>query len=127
MSYTSIFTSEIKCEGLTQIDITASTNPSTSEVLEWIEEIETDILERNLYQRTATNEYIDVPPQGGVPGGIVTQITYSVSNDILRFIGDMGGYLIPLTKVKSPIISITSLSKNDEDPSDTASWDALTV
>ena len=125
MTYTPQFTSESKVEALLQMDIDANTDPSSSEVLDWIEEIETDVIERNLYQRTATDEYIDVPPSELSAGLAGYDWKYHVKTDKL-IISRGGGVIVPLVNVKRPIISITSLYKNDEDPTNTPSWEELT-
>jgi len=110
-------------EGLTQITIDATTSPSTNETLDFIEEIETDVKERNLYTRTATDEYVDVAPTSAYPGSY--NVSWDIKRDSLSFTG-AEGVIVTLPNVKRPIISITTLSKNDEAPDDTASWDALT-
>jgi hypothetical protein len=53
-------------------------------------------------------------------------IEWTPRNDTLRFSRGEGGYLVPLLNVKSPIISITELQKNDEDYADTPDWISLT-
>jgi len=125
LSYSPQYTSESLVEAVTQIDITDSTNPSSSEVLTWIEEIEKEVIERRLGSHTATDVYIDVPNIEESVG--YYSATYKAKTGQL-FIGtSMGaGVLVPLKNVKGPIISITSLYKNDEDPTDAPDWEELT-
>jgi len=123
--YTPKFTSEANVEALLQMEFDASTYPSSVQVLDWIEEIETDVIERNLYQRTATDVYIDVPASRLQPEFNSYSWTYHVKSDRM-IVGRGGGVLVPLTNVKKPIISIVSLYKNDADLNDAPDWVELT-
>jgi len=88
-----------------------------------IEQVEARVAERRLGSHTATDQYVDVP----VTEEIYPEYTwyYEVEGAKLKF--DFNeGVVVPLARVKSPIISITTLEKNDEDPDDTADWETLT-
>jgi len=125
MSYQPQYTSEEKVEGILQIDIDNDSNPSSSEVLTWIEEVEREVEERRLGSHTATDVYVDVPSLDEAAG--YYSATYKAKTGQLFIATSMGaGILVPLLNIKGPIISITSLYKNDEDPSDTPDWEELT-
>jgi len=63
MSYTPKWTSEARVEALLQIDITSATDPNSTELLDWIEEVETSMLADNLgTQTTPSLTEFDVPP-----------------------------------------------------------------
>lgn len=124
MTYTPLYTSEVLVEGLTQIDITVSTKPTTAQVLDFIQEIEAQIIEKCLGSHTATDEYIDVPTQSELTGAF--SVTWTPSVDSLRFTYESEGVLVPLYNVKKPFITITSLAKNDESYDDAPVWDTLT-
>lgn len=122
MPYSPLYISETLVEGQTQIDIGASTRPTTTQVLVWIEEIETGIVERALGSHTATDEYWDVPAQ---PVSAETyEPVYHVKTERLTIDGE-GGLIVPLINAKKPIISITSLAKNDEALDDAPDWETL--
>ena len=96
MSYSPKYTSESLVEAVTQIDITDSTNPSSSQVLTWIEEVEKEVEERRLGSHTATNVYIDVPSLEEVSG--YYDVTYRARTGQLLVLTSMGaGRLVPLT------------------------------
>jgi len=121
MSYTPKYTSEALVEAITQVDITETTSPNSSQVLTWIEEVEKEVEERRLGSHTAADVYIDVPSLEEASG--YYNVTYRARTGQLFVITSMGvGRLVPLTNIKGPIISITSLYKNDKDPSQEPDW-----
>jgi len=63
VTYTPKYTSEAKIEAELQCTISESSNPTTAQVLVWIEEIETEIDTLGLGQLTASNVTIDVPEE----------------------------------------------------------------
>jgi len=94
MSYSPQYTSESLVEAITQIDITDSTNPSSSQVLTWIEEVEKEVEERRLGSHTATDVYIDVPGTEEVEG--YYSATYKAKTGQLYILTSMGtGRLVP--------------------------------
>jgi len=118
-SYTSIE----KISNLLQITIDEVSVPDEDAVTEWITEIEARVTERALGSHTATDQYIDVPTVEEIGGEYSWY--YRVKNAKLKF-HFAEGLVVPLGRVKSPILSITSLYKNDEDPSDAPNWEQLT-
>ncbi|MHA1742537.1 MAG: hypothetical protein ACTSVD_10665 [Candidatus Thorarchaeota archaeon] len=117
------YTSISKIEDLLQITIDEASIPDENAVSQWITEFEARIEELALGSHTVTDQYIDVP--------LIEKIdkpykwTFSNENAKLRF--DLTkGVIVPLGDVKSPIISITALYKNDEDPDDPPNWEQLT-
>jgi len=123
-TYDPVYTSESKIEGLTQVVIADNnTTPSSAEVLVWIEQIESEIVERILGSHTATDQYVDVPTTAVLSNP--AQWAFNTKTGTLSF-NMPSGSIIPLTNVKSPVIAVTSLATNDQDPSQTASWTTRT-
>jgi len=117
------YTSEAKIEAVTSLSITATSVPTTNQVAVWITEVEADISERALGSHTATDNYLDVPEK--TENKELYEWTYAVDTDRLTTDGGRTR-LVPVTNARRPIISITSLYKNDENPDSAASWDELT-
>lgn len=63
MAYQPKYTSEVKIEAELQMTIDTGTKPTTAQVLVWIEEVETEILDAGLGQATASNVTMDVPEE----------------------------------------------------------------
>jgi len=122
--YTPVYTTEANVEALTQISIDTGTVPTSTQVLDWIEEIERRIVEQALGSHAATDEYVDVPNQEDI--GAYWTLEWTPKVDSLRFKYSGAGELVPLYNVKKPILSITSLYKNDEALDDAPSWTQLT-
>jgi len=125
MSYRGTWTSVEKVAELVQLTIDDHSIPKQASVHDWIEQIESRVVERRLGSHSVAAEYIDVPIQADVDWDYYT-LYYNVRNDKLRLSAISAGVLVPLGKVKSPVISITKLYKNDEDPEDVPVWDELT-
>jgi len=125
MSYSPIYTSEADVEAITQVDITDTTKPNSSQVLNWIEEIEKGVIERALGSHTATDVLVDVPSQEEVIG-FYSAIYRARTGQLIIKTALGGGVLVPLANVKHPIVSITSLFKNDESLNDAPDWKQLT-
>lgn len=123
MSYTPLYTSLDKVESITRVSFTQSSVPTRADVLSWVEQIESRVEARALGSHTATDQYIDVP----MAEEIYPDYTwyYEVEDAKLRFEVE-GGVVVPLGGVKYPIISVTSLYKNDEDYDSTPDWEQLT-
>ena len=114
------YTSVDRVADLIQIDLDGSSVPTSTTVERWIEEIEARIDSLGLGTYSVTDQYIDVPYS-------LTTISpsewfYDMETDILRY-SQRDALIVPLANVKNPIISITSLYKNDEDLTDTPSWE----
>ena len=125
MSYVPVYTTEVLVEGITQVTITASSTPTTAQTASWIEEVETGVVDRRLGSHSATGVYVDVPEQGEVGGEY--SAAFRAQTGRLRIQSGMGaGSFVPLLNVKSPVVSISKLYKNDEDLEDAPVWDALT-
>ena len=123
MSYTPVYTSFEAIEEITQITIDDRSVPSYTAVLRWIEQIESRVVARALGSHTVTDQYIDVP----VGDDIYPNYTWYYEVDGARLKFDIeGGYVVPLGDVKYPVISITSLYKNDADFEDAPNWEQLT-
>jgi len=115
-SYTNIE----KIEGLLQFTIDDTSVPSESEVVTYIQESEAKIVDRALGVHTANPVYIDVP----ISADVVVEPEYGLIADSFTAASD--GLIVPLQSVKHPVITITSLHKNDEDMSGAPVWEALT-
>lgn len=112
-------------EGITQVTITTTSTPTTAQTLSWLEEIETGVVDRRLGSHSATDVYVDVPEQADV--GPEYNAEFRAQTGRLWIRTAMGaGRFVPLLNVKTPVVSISSLSKNDEDLEDAPVWDALT-
>lgn len=123
MAYTPAYTSEADIEGLLQITIDDTTNPTTAETLTFIEASEKRVIDRGLGAHTATDQYIDVAAV--LSGADHGEWVYSARTGRITMSMDTG-VIIPLFDVKNPIISVTTLHKNDESIDSAPSWDALT-
>lgn len=122
-SYVCLYTSPEHVSEVTQITIDDNSVPKYETVLRWCEQIERRIIERRLGNHSAIASYIDVP-YAEEPTDTY-QIYYEASTDKLSLVYPRGGILVPLGAVKSPIISITKLWKNDESFDDAPVWEAL--
>jgi len=123
MPYTPLYTSISNVEDLVQFNIDDSSIPDQDAVLVWIEQVESRVVEARLATHTATNEYINVMVGDDIAD--VYSWEYDVEDARLKF-NLNEGIIVPLGRVKYPVISITTLEKNDEDPDSAASWDTLT-
>jgi len=121
--YVPLYTSVERIEELCQISVDDSSVPKYETVLEFIHDAENEIVEDVLGSHQATNVYIDVPSISETRERY--SWIYDVDSGKLNFNLNRG-IIIPLTDVASPIIAITSLSKNDSDPEDAPVWEALT-
>ena len=117
------YTTEAKVEALTQVTISTTSVPSTGQVSVWIDEVSSEIVERGLSTHVATDQYLDIPLVG--EGSGVYEPSYNVKSGILRF-NEGEGNIVPLRNIHHPIISITSLYKNDQSYTGAASWEELT-
>jgi len=118
------YTSEEAVEAITGISITDTSTPTSSQVAEWITEVEARIEERALGLHTATDEYIDVPEYNRGSG--IYNFTYQADDDTVRIGSADKAHIVPLTNIRRPLISITKLEKNDESYTSTPNWVELT-
>jgi hypothetical protein len=110
-------------EGIIQFDLTANSSPSESQVLKWIEEVETDVKERNLGNETASNEVFDVderlegvaPPVGTIEGFE----SYATG----AYVFEEGVIVLP---PRRPIVSVSSLYRRTSAMGGTESWESYT-
>ena len=122
MSYEPKYTSEAKIEALLQLSISDTSVPNSSQVLQWIKEVESRIDELGLGSYSAT-EYLDVPE-------IIAEYPpytweYRVKSGRFKFTIETGR-IVPLAQLKHPIISVTAVYKNDNDPDEAPNWQQLT-
>jgi len=122
MSYTPIYTSVADVQKLLQFTIDSNSKPDNATVTGYIKEVETRICDRKLGAHNVTDQYIDV--YGGDSGVDVSEYLFSSSTGRFDF-GLSGGYIIPLADIKNPVITITSLYKNEQDYTAAPSWEAL--
>lgn len=129
MSYTPKYTSEEDIESLTQMAIDTNTHPTTTEVLNWIEDLENELDDRLLgwddggaegdgYIRT--DVYLDV----------IGRTPYITPIERFKWLAKghdpywhVRGAYIPL---EEPIVDITSLAIRTTDLQDLPSWTDLT-
>jgi len=123
VSYTPSYTSLGAVSAILRVDFTNTSIPTQTEVMSFIKNAEYDVVQRRLGSHTATDEYIDVG--GSTNYSSQQEWAYNVREGSLNF--DMGGgQIVVLNNIKTPVISITTLSKNDADPRSAPSWEALT-
>jgi len=122
MVYTPVYTTLTRVEGLLQFQLSTGSVPTLAQTLDIIEEVEERIIDRGLASHTATSDYFDVPIPDGTSAG--NDWTFDADNGRI-VIGQQGGMIVPLATIKHPIISITSLYKNDEAAGDAPSWTQL--
>jgi len=115
------YATEAKVEAITQFDINNTTSPSTTEVAQWITEIEKDAEARKLGSYTATDQLIDVPARLDWPAKDTIAWLYAISGK--RYMDAATRIVIPPF---IPIISITSLSRNKAAYTAEPDWEALT-
>lgn len=122
-TYDPAYTDLEEVMALTQVTIDESSVPTAAQTLRWIRNAESRLIDRALGSHTATDQYIDVPAGSSVLRRY--QWVYYVKDD--RLVTSINrGTVVPLQGLKSPIISISACAKNDEDPTNAASWDTLT-
>jgi hypothetical protein len=118
MSYTPQFTDEEHIEAFTGEDIDTGTDPTTDQVLEWIEEVEKEMIAKGFYTEALTDQYIDIPEYPDeLPDDILYRGMYSTS---LYSTGKT--ILLPHT----PFISVESLHRNQHGYQQAEDWDELT-
>jgi len=120
VSYSPKYTSAAKVEGVTQFATGAATDPSTTEVLTWIQEVEADADARGLYSYTETNQVMDVDPHLGFPAKNTIAWLEAIAGK--RYEEIKNRLLIP---PNLPIISITKLERNLADLTQAANWEEL--
>jgi len=116
------YCNETDIEAITQFTISDSTKPTSTQVTAWITEIEADADARALGSYTLTDQYIDVPPELGVP-----------SKDTIAWFRSLASGRHPPIAIKNivvppytPIVSIASLSRRTSALGSTDAWEALT-
>jgi len=122
MSYSPQYTSETKIEGYLQIAINDSTDPTTTELLDWIEEIETDADQRMLGSYTLTDFEFDVPATSTIP----RNFQKAGWLEWVRLYGyDFAEGLVVIPPYL-PIVSVSSLSRRTSSLTEAKAWEALT-
>lgn len=120
MSYTEESKIEAQLGGLT---IDNTTTPTTAQVAIWITEVEAEITEKALGSHTATDTYLDVPATERGTG--VYDVEYDIATDTLTTQAGRNVRIVPITDIHGPILSITSLYKNDAAYDAAPSWEEL--
>jgi len=108
--------------GETQMGIDGNSRPSVRTVKKWITRISAHIDDQLLGTYSET-KYVDV---SNVAEKTSEPVTYNYASDILNFGMGADGVYVPVTSLKQPITSITTLSKNDEAITSAPSWEELT-
>lgn len=115
------YTSEIKIEAVVQMSITDSTEPTSTQVTQWITEIEADADARALAEYTLTDQLIDVLPGLDYPAADTLAWLEALAGKRYEEIKNL--VLIPPF---TPIVSISSLSKRKSSLGTTDDWEVLT-
>lgn len=123
MSYTPVFTNASKVQAYIQVTISETSIPSSSQVNDFIKEIEYQVLDKNLGSTLVQNKYIDVPEASSKTDPSLW--TYSARSGQLK-LGMKNGMIVPIINIGAPIISVTSLYKNDNEPDVAPEWEELT-
>jgi len=122
MSYQTKYTSIELVEALTQMSLTESTDPTRTEVFNWIEEVEKEIDARKLGWKDggsegdgydAVNVYIDVPERSAKEEVAISQKERTE------------GVRIVYPQRYVPIISVTSLYRRKSLLTETPEWEEL--
>lgn len=118
-SYYPQFTSISSVSALTGESITDSTDPDSDQVLQWIEEVESEMIKRGFYQETLTGVTMDIPE-----GNADYERTLSKSwiYDDATLIS--GGLTVTLPH--SPIISVDNVQRNLQGYQSDPDWEDLT-
>jgi len=121
MPYSPLYTSQAKVTGLTQFTPSDTTQPTSTQVLTWIEEVEADIDARALGNYVATDQIVDVPAHIDYPAK--DTIAWLEAMGFSRWEKVENRLLIPPF---TPIVSITSLYRRTTSETEAASWEQLT-
>jgi len=108
--------------GETQMGIDGNSKPSIRMVNRWITRISKHI-DNQLLGTYSETKYIDV---SSVADKTREPVTYNYKSDILNFGMGADGVYVPVTSMKQPVTSITTLSKNDASITSAPSWEELT-
>ena len=114
------YTDERKVERYLQINIDEDTYPSSSDVEYFIQEVESYMDGLLLGTYTAVDEYIDVKPTQALSKDTIAWIEYLTS---YGYTPAQGRFVIPPLL---PIVSVTSLKKNESPLSSDPNWVTLT-
>lgn len=121
MTYSPKYTSQAKVTGITQFTPGASTNPTETQVLQWIEEIETDVDTRCLASYTVTDQIVDIQPEINYPAkGTIAWLEALAGMNFEEINASI--FVPPFT----PIISVASLYRRTSSLTETAVWEAIT-
>jgi len=123
MSYQPIYTSELSVEGLTQITVTDTSKPNSTQLLNWIEEIEKGIDELSLGSYETGNYpngmMVDVPYTKAMAENTIGWFEYITT---YGYTPQTGRVVIP---VIGPFVTITALYRNKNALDEAIDWEAL--
>jgi len=122
MTYTPQYTSQTRINGITQFTAGAATNPSTTEILDWIEEVEADADQRMLGSYTLTDFAFDISPTSTIP----RNFQKAGWLEWVRLYGYDFAEGLVVVPPYVPIISISSLSRRTSGLTEAEAWEALT-
>lgn len=117
MSYNPQFTNLSSVSALTGETIDATSDPTSSQVLEWIEEVEKEMIAKGFSTESLTGVIMDIPE-----GDAGQDISLSWIYDDPVY--SSGGKVIPLPH--TPFISVANVERNTVHYSQSPSWEALT-
>jgi hypothetical protein len=121
MVYSPKYTSQTKVQGLTQFAAGSTSKPTVTEVLQWIQEVEADADERSLYTYAVTDEVMDIPGKLDYP-----------AKNTLAWVEALAGFAYSevsnkiLMPPRTPIVSVTALSRRTTSLTETPVWELLT-
>ncbi len=118
MSYNTQFTEVSLVEALTGETIDDTSDPTMAQVMQWIEQVETDMVGRGYSTQTFTTVTMDVPE--GDPQYPLNMLQQGLiySTNIYRT-----GRVIALPH--TPIISVANVKRNTQGYEETANWEDL--
>lgn len=117
-----IYTDTSKVTGITQFTDSGSTNPTTTQITQWITEVEADADARGLGSYTITDQYVDVAREVGYPSKETVAWLTSIANNNYEVLDVTNLITLPFT----PIISITSLYRRTSSLGATDVFEELT-
>ena len=118
MSYNPEFTNISSVSALTGETIDDTSDPNTSQVLEWIEEVETDMVGKGYSTQAFTSITMDIPEGDADHPYNVLKLGKIYSD---RIVG--GGKVVTLPH--TPFISVTNVKRNTQGYEQAASWEDL--
>jgi hypothetical protein len=115
------YTSTTKVQGITQFADGAGTTPTTTQITQWITEVEKDVDTRCLASYTLTDQIVDILPELNYPAKGTIAWLEAIGGLAYDEI-DTSVFIPPFL----PLVSVTSLYRRTSAITETAVWELLT-